>query len=247
MRQTNPSQLPGGFRVLVLLDEPLVAELIRLTLNHGVYVTRTAPHATAALDILAEWQPDLALLDMDLAGHDLLHQMGGDRGTGTRIPVIGLTRRGDLKTKLAAFEQGVDDIMTLPFSLEELLARVLVITRRTYGEHPPLRPVLQLGDLQLDILTHRVTIGGHQLHLSGLEHSLLYLLAANAGQLITRDQILDTLWGADYIAGSNIIDLHVRNLRTKLQDDYRKPRFIATVPGRGYRFLPTGAEAAAAS
>src|SRR5947209_6694219 len=81
-----------------------------------------------------------------------------------------------------------------------LLARVLVITRRTYGQQPPLRPVLQLGDLELDILNRRVSVRGHPLHLTGMEQSLLYLLAANAGQLITRDQILDTLWSADYLA-----------------------------------------------
>jgi len=132
----------------------------------------------------------------------------------------------------------VDDIMTMPFSPEELLARVVVITRRTYGHSVSLQPVLTLGELELDILNRKVRVGGHELHLTGLEQSLLYLLAANAGRLITRDQILDTLWGSDYIAESNIVDRHVRNLRAKLQNDYRKPRFIATVPGRGYRFIP---------
>jgi len=228
--------------VLVVLDQPLIAEVVRLTLNHGVYVTRDARDAREATTILAEWQPHVAVVDMDLGGQKLFQKLGGDSQAGTRIPVVGLTRRGDLKTKLAAFEQGVDDIMTMPFSPEELLARVLVITRRTYGQSFPLRPVLKLGELELDILNRRVLVGGHELHLTGLEQSLLYLLAANAGQLITRDQILDTLWGSDYIAESNIVDRHVRNLRAKLQNDWRKPRFIATVPGRGYRFIPTSSE-----
>jgi DNA-binding response OmpR family regulator len=83
------------------------------------------------------------------------------------------------------------------------------------------------------------------LHLTSLEQSLLYLLAANAGQLVTREQILDNLWGVDYAPGSNVVDRHVRNLRTKLQDDWRRPRFIATVLGRGYRFVPTAATSAA--
>jgi DNA-binding response OmpR family regulator len=83
-----------------------------------------------------------------------------------------------------------------------------------------------------------VRAGSTELHLTSLEQSLLYLLAANAGRLVTREQILDNLWGVDYAAGSNVVDRHVRNLRTKLQDDWRRPRFIATVPGRGYRFLP---------
>jgi DNA-binding response OmpR family regulator len=242
MTQTTRSLITGEARVLVLLDDPLVAELVRLTLNHGVFVIRVARDTAAALTTLEEWRPHLAILDMDLAGHELLRQMGGDSGTVTHIPVVGLTRRGDLKSKLDAFEQGVDDIMTMPFSPEELLARVIVITRRTYGEHLLLRPAVQVGDLELDILHRRVTVGGHELHLTGMEQSLLYLLAGNAGRIITRDEILDTLWGSDFISASNIVDRHVRNLRAKLQNDYRKPRFIATVPGHGYRFIPTAVD-----
>ena len=157
----------------------------------------------------------------------------------TRTPVLALTRRGDLKTKLAAFEQGVDDIMTIPFSPEELLARVLVITRRALGEAVPFNPVQRLGEIEIDILHRQVRAGTSELHLTGLEQSLLYLLAARAGQVVTRDEILDALWGVDYVSESNVVDRHVRNLRAKLQNDWRKPRFIATVPGKGYRFIPT--------
>jgi DNA-binding response OmpR family regulator len=176
---------------------------------------------------------------MDLGGESLMQRMArSGAGGGTRTPVLGLTRRGDLQTKLAAFEQGVDDIMTVPFSPEELLARVLVITRRTFGDDVPLKPVLALGELEIDILHRRVRAGSSELHLTGLEQSLLYLLAANAGRVVTREEILDALWGVDYAAESNVVDRHVRNLRAKLQNDWRKPRFIATVPGKGYKFLP---------
>ena len=156
------------------------------------------------------------------------------------MPVIALTRRGDLKAKLTAFERGVDDILTVPFSPEEFVARVLVIMRRTYREAVVFTPVLRLGDLEIDILNRRVRAGDTELHLTSLEQSLLYLLAANAGRLLTRDEILDHLWGADYVAESNIVDRHIRNLRVKLQNHSRRPRYIATVPGRGYRFLTTG-------
>ena len=142
------------------------------------------------------------------------------------------------KAKLAAFAQGVDDILTVPFAPEELLARTLVLTRRTYGAQQPLVPVLRLGELEIDILNRLVRAGDSVLHLTGLEQSLLYLLAANAGQVLSRDAILDALWGMDYVAESNVVDRHVRALRVKLQNDWRHPRFIATVPGRGYRFLP---------
>ncbi len=239
MTEPNPTGLHGETRVLVVLDQPLLAEVVRLTLNHGMYVTRDASDLDEATRVLGEWLPHVAVVDLELVGRKLLQRMGGGGGEATRIPVVAVTRRGDLKTKLDAFDQGVDDIMTMPFSPEELLARVLVITRRTYGKHVTLQPVLKLGDMELDILNRRVRIGEDDLHLTGLEQSLLYLLAANAGQVISRDQIMDTLWGVDYAAGSNVVDQHIRSLRSKLQNDWRKPRFIATIPGKGYRFIPT--------
>ena len=160
--------------------------------------------------------------------------------------MIALTRRGDLQTKLAAFDHGVDDILVVPFSPEELVARVLAVLRRTYHEPVALTPVLQLGDLEIDILNRLVRVHGKDLHLTSIEQSLLYLLAANAGQLLTRDEIMDQLWGADYIAESNVVDRHIRNLRIKLQNGWKHPRYIATIPGRGYRFVATAPEDPAA-
>ena len=127
----------------------------------------------------------------------------------------------------------------MPFSPEELLARVVVITRRTYGVAGGLVSVLRLGEIEIDIVNRQVTAGGSVLHLTALDQSLLYLLAANAGRVISREEILDAVWGPDFIAESNIVDRHIRSLRAKLQNDYRKPRYIETVPGRGYRFIPT--------
>jgi DNA-binding response OmpR family regulator len=228
-----------------MVEQPLIVEVIKLTLNHGVYATREArdvPEATAAL---GEWHPHLAVIDMDIGGDLLLQHMAGAGGSA-RAPVLALTRRGDLRTKLAAFEQGVDDIMTIPFSPEELLARVIAIMRRTYGHSVPFNPVLKLGELEIDIMHRLVRAGTSELHLTGLEQSLLYLLAARAGEVVTRDEILDTLWGIDYVSESNVVDRHIRNLRAKLQNDWRKPRFIATVPGRGYRFIPTFSDPARA-
>ena len=186
------------------------------------------------------WQPHLAVVDTDHGNSQLLHQIGLGRTNGlSPIPVLGLTRRGDLPTKLAAFDQGVDDIMTVSFSPEELLAGVVTLSRRVYGEPMKLKAVLKIGDLEIDILNRHVRAGVSELYLTSLEQSLLYFLAANAGRVVTRDEILDALWGVDFVAESNVIDRHVRSLRVKLQNDWRRPRFIATVPGQGYRFLPT--------
>jgi len=106
-------------------------------------------------------------------------------------------------------------------------------------------PVIRVGGLEIDILHRRVRVDGHDLHLSPLELSLLYLLAANAGRVLTRDEILDDLWGSEYATESNVVDRQVRTLRAKLRDDWRRPRYIATVPGKGYRFVLTAADQAA--
>ena len=228
-------------RALVLHDRPLVVDLITLTLNHGVFAVRAARTLAEAKAILADWSPHLAVIDMD---HDdstaLLGQIGAANGlTRVPTPVLGLTRRGDLRTKLAAFDLGVDDILTMPFSPEELLARSIVITRRATGNGLPLIPAITIGEMEIDILSREVRTGTSVIHLSGIEQSLLYLLASSGGRVVSRDDILDAIWGTDFVAESNIVDRHIRSLRIKLQNDYRHPRFIATMPGRGYRFIPT--------
>jgi len=226
-------------RVLLLIDQPVLAEVVKLALNHGVFLPRVAQTVAEASEILHTWRPHLAITDMDICGGALMGELGNAAPDSHNIPVIALTRRGDLKTTLSAFEWGVDDLLTVPFSPEELLARALAVTRRTYNTAIAFTPTIRLGELEIDILNRRVRAGESDLHLTPLEQNLLYLLAANAGRLLTRDEILDTLWGVDYLADSNVVDRHVRNLRAKLQNNWRRPRYIATVPGRGYRFIPT--------
>ncbi|MCA1648173.1 MAG: response regulator transcription factor, partial [Chloroflexi bacterium] len=114
---------------------------------------------------------------------------------------------------------------------------VIALMRRAHSDAVTFTPVIKVGDLEIDILNRAVRVGAVELHLTALEQSLLYLLAANAERLVTREEILDTLWGVDYVAESNVVDRQIRNLRARLNDDWRKPRLIATVSGRGYRFL----------
>jgi DNA-binding response OmpR family regulator len=229
----------GPARVVLLLDNPALAELVHLTLNHGVYSTRKVVTADQAIAAIDEWQPHLIIFDAAIDGQRIMEHIAARAVGAQHLPAIAMSRRGDLKTKLAAFEWGVDDILTIPFAPEELLARVVAVVRRSYSDAVTFTPVIRLGELEIDILNRTVRAGSSELHLTSLEQSLLYLLAANAGRIVTREEILDTLWGVDYVAESNVVDRQIRNLRARLQNDWRKPRFIATIPGRGYRFLPT--------
>jgi len=234
-------------RALLVIDQPVLAEVVKLALNHGRFHTDVATNAPEALAALARRRPHLAVVDMDLAQGHMLDQLGDTPPGAERLPLVALTRRGDLKTTLAAFERGVDDLLTVPFSPEELVARVLALMRRSYGAEMAFTPTLRLGELEIDILNRHVRAGASELHLTGLEQNLLYLLAANAGQVLSRDEILDALWGVDFMADSNVVDRHIRTLRIKLQDGWRRPRYIETVPGRGYRFVPTTAASGGAS
>jgi DNA-binding response OmpR family regulator len=228
-------------RALVLHDTPLVVDLIQLTLNHGLFVVDAASTLAGAEAILAAGRPHIAVIDMDNDdAPELLIRLGASNTLQqSETPVLGLTRRGDLPTKLKAFDLGVDDILTMPFSPEELLARSIVISRRASGVDRPIVPIIRLGEIEVDIVHRQVRAGRSVVHLSGIEQSLLYLLASRSGHVVTREEILDGVWGTDFVAESNLVDRHIRSLRIKLQNDYRKPRFIATVPGQGYRFVPT--------
>ena len=241
MTHTQVGASIEAHRALVLHDRQLIVDLIELTLNHGLFVVRAARSLAEAEAILTEWHPHMTVVDMD---HDdstaLLTRLGASNTLRRSVtPVLGLTRRGDLQTKLKAFDLGVDDILTVPFSPEELLARCIVITRRATGTDRPIVPTIRLGEVEVDIVSRQVRAGNSVVHLSGIEQSLLYLLASRSGRVVTREEVLDTIWGTDFVAESNVVDRHIRSLRIKLQNGYRNPRFIATVPGQGYRFIPT--------
>src|SRR2546426_522409 len=139
-------------------------------------------------------------------------------------------------------DKALANTVGLPFVPDDLVARAHAVIRRTHGSAGELVPSVRIGDLEIDVLNRRVLAGEHELHLTSLEQALLYLLAANAGTVLTREQILDALWGTDFVIESNVVDRHVRALRAKLQNDWHTPRYIETVQGAGYRFVPVSGE-----
>lgn len=241
MRKRVDAHADSPRRALVFHDRALLVDLIELTLNHGLFVVKAARDLADAEALVDGWRPHIGVVDMEHDGSAaLLEQVEAAQAlTGNVMPVLGLTRRGDLQSKLRAFDLGVDDILTVPFSPEELLARCVVLARRATGADRPIVPTISIGEIEIDIVKREVRAGTSVIHLSGIEQSLLYLLASRGGRVLTRDEILDAIWGTDFVAESNIVDRHVRTLRIKLQNDYRHPRFISTVPGQGYRFIPT--------
>jgi two-component system KDP operon response regulator KdpE len=225
-------------RVLLVIGDKPLANTIDLTLRHGQYVRRVTETVRDAKAALADWKPHLLMVDIDTEGGDGIQLIDDARARGP-IGVIALTRRSDLRGKLDAFERGADDYIGIPFVPDDLVARARAVIRRTHGSAVELVPRLRIGDLEIDVLNRKVLAGEDELHLTSLEQALLYLLAANAGSVLTREQILDAIWGTDFVIESNVVDRHVRALRAKLQNGWQKPRYIETVPGVGYRFVAT--------
>jgi two-component system, OmpR family, KDP operon response regulator KdpE len=226
----------SSIRALLVVGDKALANTVDLTLRHGRYARRVAATVAEGRGAIEEWKPHLLVLEIDLEGGRAI-QLIDEARTHGQMGIIALTRRSDLRGKLDAFERGADDYIGVPFVPDDLVARARAVIRRTHGNAGELVPRLRIGDLEIDVLNRKVLAGEHELHLTSLEQALLYLLAANAGSVLTREQILDALWGTDFVIESNVVDRHVRALRAKLQNDWHKPRYIETVAGTGYRFV----------
>ena len=221
-----------------MMRDPELASAAQFALTHGAYVVRHVLRTADVAAALRDEQPDLAFVDLDVddgAALDILCRPGLPR----RVPTIAVTRNGELRAKLRAFERGADDILNIPFLPEELVARAQALIRRSYADGIDLIAAVRLGQIEVDILARTVSVGGRRVDLSPLEHGLLWVLASNAGSVVTKERIEELLWGSALGTSSNVVQQYVRRLRAKLGDDAKRSRFIQTVRGEGYRFSTT--------
>ncbi len=222
-------------RVLLVIGKAL-ANLVAVTLRHGEYETRQCTTEADCRALIAEWRPDLAFIDIDHY-QTFIETIGGGMSKGA-FPILAFTRKRDTAVKLNAFERGADDIVEVPFTLDEIVARPYALMRRSRGVGGKLNPRIKLGNqIEVDLIEQTVKLAaGRPLELTPIQQTLLYILAANAGEVLTRETLLASIWGNDFQIESNVVDRHIRELRVKLDDDWRRPRYLETVSGKGYRF-----------
>ena len=220
--------------ILVVDDEPKIATLARDYLEHAGFAVLTAADGPSALATIRQRRPDLVVLDLGLPGLDGLDVTRELRRDST-IPIVMLTARDDELDKLLGLELGADDYLTKPFSPRELVARVRAVLRR--AERPPeAAETIHAGDVVLDLPRMRAEVSGSAVDLTPTEFHLLATLAARPGRIFTRAQLLDALHGVAFETYERAIDSHIKNLRRKLEPDPRRPRYVLTVYGVGYRF-----------
>jgi DNA-binding response OmpR family regulator len=234
-KERQDGERPQGPRVLIVMSESLT-NLVALTLQHGRYESKRSTDAAECRQLIRDWAPQLAFIDLDLYPN-FIDVVQGERVDG-EIPILAFTRKRDTAVKLSAFERGVDDMIEVPFTLDEIVARPYALMRRAHHISVPIVPKIRLDGLEVDLIEQRVRAGGKDLSLTPIQQTLLYLLAANAGKVLSREELLTSIWGGEFEIESNVVDRHVRELRVKLGDDWRTPQFIETVPGKGYRFSP---------
>ncbi len=215
-------------RVLVVEDEARIASFVAKGLRAAGYACDVTPCGLDAVEIATGGTVDLVVLDVglpDIDGFEVLRRL---RGCGCDVPVIVLTARASAADTVAGLEGGADDYMAKPFSFSELLARVRL--RMRVGSGSPGTNRLQRGPLVLDLATRRAEVAGRRVELSAREFTLAETFLRHPGQVLTREQLLDSVWGYDFEPGSNVVDVYVRYLRTKLG-----PELVETVRGVGYR------------
>lgn len=223
-------------KILVVDDEEHILELIKFNLEKNGYGVITADNGKDAFLIAKEQQPDLMLLDLMLPGMDGLDVCKEVRKEASisNMPIIMITAKGEELDKILGLELGADDYITKPFSVRELIARVKAILRRTAVKYEEVN--FKFGDITIDFQKHEVKREGEKIELTLKEFELLEILIKNKGRVMTRDFLLDKIWGYEYVGETRTVDVHVRHLRQKIEKDDKNPIYIQTIRGIGYKF-----------
>jgi DNA-binding response OmpR family regulator len=230
----------GQRKVLVIDDEAMIRRTVRLACEKEGYAVQEAENGTDALARLDSFRPDIVLLDLmlpDISGFDVCRDI---RRAGSRVPILILSAKSEEIDVVVGLEIGADDYIVKPFRPRELLARIAAHLRKSRLEDErDSDGRMVFRDLTIDVNERRVFRSDEEVVLTHTEFDLLSYLASNAGKVLSREKILNSVWGYEYPIETRVIDVHVRNLRRKLEPDPSHPRHILAVPGVGYRFTAT--------
>jgi DNA-binding response OmpR family regulator len=219
--------------VLVVDDDIRMLRMMKRMLELEGFAAVMADGGDPALKMFEKETPDLVLLDImmpDLDGYSVCQRIR----EFSQVPIIMVTARDQDKEKVEGLDSGADDYVTKPFSASELAARVRALLRRTRGQARPRESTFQYKDMRVDFTAHRVLVKDRELKLTSTEYRLLSYLSLNAGRVITPDQLLDKVWGEEYIGAPHLLQVNIARLRKKLGDNARNPVYITTRPGIGY-------------
>jgi len=222
-------------RILLVEDEKTIRDAVVAYLEREGYWVTPAGDGQAAVDAFTRYRFDLVVLDLmlpKLSGEDVCRHIRN----ASDVPIIMLTAKGEEEDRIAGLELGADDYLVKPFSPRELVARVRALLRRAHVDTEPQRDRLVFAELQIDVAGHKAFLGGEELDLTASEFKLLLTLSRYPGRVYSRMELVEKVLGYDFEGYERTIDSHVKNLRAKLDDDPKEPRFIYTVHGVGYRF-----------
>jgi two-component system response regulator RegX3 len=222
-------------RVLVVEDEESFSDALSFMLRREGYEVEVAGNGLDALQSFDRGGADLVLLDLmlpGLSGTEVCRELR----TRSHVPIIMVTARDSEVDKVVGLELGADDYVTKPFSSRELVARIRAVLRRGAEPEELMLNVVEAGPVRMDVERHVVTVDSQQVALPLKEFDLLELLLRNAGRVLTRGQLIDRVWGADYVGDTKTLDVHVKRLRAKIEPDPANPKYLVTVRGLGYKF-----------
>lgn len=225
--------------ILIVDDEPQIRKLLATGLEGYGHQVITAANGQEALAMIAQRQPDLVVLDISLGGEPDGLEVCRRVREWSQVPIIILSARGDEATKVLALDVGADDYLTKPFGMEELRARIQAVRRRTVVEPDAVpEPVIQTGDLSIDLVNRRVLVAGEEVHFTPQEYEILRLLASHPGRILTHRAILSAVWGPEYSEMTHYVRVYINQIRRKLRENPAADvRYILNEPGVGYRFV----------